>query len=86
MNLLAIYKKICFESKTKKNKVYRRLKKGEIIREGDEIDTCNDAWRDDPVWEKVTTCIGEPAPDPQYVAHRQYRRLEVIQGGIDDGI
>ena len=52
---------------------YRRLKKGEVIREGDEVDGCADQWRDDPIWEP-TTCIGKRAPDPQYPAHRQYRR------------
>ena len=52
---------------------YRRLKKGEIILEGDEIDSCVDAWRDDPAWEPAVN-IGEPAPDPQYLSHRQYRR------------
>lgn len=58
---------------------YRRLEKGEIIQEGDEIDRCVDAWRDDPVWEPAGN-IGEPAPDPQYPAHRQYRRR------VSDGI
>lgn len=53
---------------------YRRLEKGEIIQEGDEIDTCRDPWRDAAKWEPVTSCIGEPAPDPQFVSHRQYRR------------
>lgn len=52
---------------------YRQLKKGEIILEGDEIDGCADAFRDDPVWEKAVN-IGEPAPDPHYPSHRQYRR------------
>jgi hypothetical protein len=52
---------------------YRRLKKGEIIQEGDEIDRCVDAWRDDAVWEAAGN-VGEPAPDPQYPSHRQYRR------------
>ena len=56
---------------------YRRLKKGEIIQAGDEIDRCVDAWRDPPVWEPIhPDNIGEPAPDPQYPAHRQYRRPE----------
>mgnify|MGYP003421699423 CR=1 FL=1 len=54
--------------------MYRRLEAGEIICEGDEIDCCRDQWRDAPVWRPVTACIGEPAPDPQYVSHRQYRR------------
>lgn len=54
---------------------YRRLEKGEIIQEGDEIDRCVDAWRDDPVWEPVHPAnIGDAAPDPQYPAHRQFRR------------
>ena len=52
---------------------YRRLGHGEIIKPGDEIDRCCDPWRDDPVWEPAGN-IGEPAPDPQYPSHRQYRR------------
>ena len=72
---------------------YRRLKRGEIIQEGDEIDRCVDAWRDDPAWEPAGN-IGEPAPDPQYPSHRQYRREvpplmkspeEVLRYGDDDG-
>lgn len=53
---------------------YRRLQKGEIICEGDEIDACRDGWRDWPIWKKVTSCIGEQVPDPKYPSHRQYRR------------
>ena len=54
---------------------YRRLEKNEIIQNGDEIDRCVDAWRDDPVWESVhPDSIGDIAPDPKYPAHRQYRR------------
>ena len=54
---------------------YRRLGKGEIIQSGDEIDGCADGWRDGPVWEPVhPDSIGGAAPDPQYPAHRQYRR------------
>jgi hypothetical protein len=52
---------------------YRRLKRGEIIQEGDEVDSCVDAWRDEAVW-KLADNVGEPAPDPQYPSHRQYRR------------
>ena len=52
---------------------YRRLEMGEIIQEGDEYDNCNNPWHDDAVWVPAT-CIGKPAPNPQYVAHRQYRR------------
>ena len=52
---------------------YRRLEKDEIIQEGDEVDSCADAWRNVPVWGPAGN-IGEPAPDPQYPSHRQYRR------------
>lgn len=52
---------------------YYYLKKGDIIREGDEVDGCNDPWRDDPKW-KPATNVGEPAPDPACPAHRIYRR------------
>jgi hypothetical protein len=54
---------------------YRRLEAGETIQEGDEIDACHDGWREEPIWKKVTNCIGEPAPDPRYPSHRQYRRI-----------
>ena len=53
---------------------YRHLKKGEIIKEGDEVDMSADGYRDDPVWVKVTRRIGLPAPDPQYISHSQFRR------------
>lgn len=53
---------------------YRRLEHGEIIREGDEIDACANAWHDEAKWVPVKSGFGEPAPDPQYVSHRQYRR------------
>lgn len=53
---------------------YYHLKHGDIIQEGDEIDNCGNPWHDDPKWVPVTSRIGEPAPDPQYVSHRQYRR------------
>lgn len=52
---------------------YRHLAKGEIIQPGDEVDACRDPWRDRAVW-KPARNIGEPAPDPQYPAHRIYRR------------
>ena len=52
---------------------YRRLSKGEIIQDGDEVDASPDGWHDDPVW-KPAKSVGDPAPDPQYPAHRQYRR------------
>jgi len=52
---------------------YRRLKHGEIIQAGDEVDSAADGWRDDPVW-VPTNCVGKRAPDPKYPAHRAYRR------------
>lgn len=55
---------------------YRRLNAGEIIQEGDEVDASADGWRDEPEW-KPTNNIGQPAPDPAFPAHRQYRRLEL---------
>ena len=63
---------------------YRHLRKGEIIQAGDEIDSCRDGWRDDPIWAPVTNCIGEPAPDPQFPSHRQYRRP--LTGGAGEHI
>lgn len=53
--------------------LYRILEKGEIIQEGDEVDGCGDAWRDEPVWIPAR-CVGEHAPDPDYPSHRIYRR------------
>lgn len=55
-----------------KNKYYY-LKKGEEIKEGDEVDM-SAKYNDPPKWLKAT-CIGQPAPDPKYIAHRKYRRL-----------
>ena len=51
---------------------YRELKKGEIIQKGDEVEISN-SWNDDAKWVQAT-CVGEKAPDPQYPAHRLYRR------------
>ncbi len=53
-------------------KKYRRLLKGEIIKEGDEVDMAND-FDNDAIWME-TICAGEKAPDPRFPAHRQYRR------------
>ena len=60
---------------------WRILKKGEIIQEGDEVDGCNDGWRDEPVW-TPTKDVGKLAPDPQYPAHRIYRRRKTL--GVND--
>ena len=55
--------------------VWRMLKKGEIVRTGDERDMARDGWRDPADWQPATPAdIGKPAPDPQYPAHRIFRR------------
>ena len=51
---------------------YYYLKEGETIKEGDEVDM-SIGWNDPPLWQK-TTVAGSKAPDPQYPAHRRYRR------------
>jgi hypothetical protein len=53
-------------------KTYRYLGKGEVTREGDECDACVNPWKDEPRWEKCSP--GQVVPDPQYPAHRRYRR------------
>ena len=53
---------------------YRLLEKGEIIKKGDQCDQCANPWNDKPKWEDVVGNIGEPAPDPAFPSHRQYRR------------
>lgn len=54
---------------------YYYLQAGDMIREGDEYDACNDPWRDDPVWKPVhPQSVGRKASDPAYVAHTIYRR------------
>ena len=54
---------------------YYYLKKGEIIQEGDECGTMQKYNDEGYTWIKETGCVGELAPDPQYMAHRKYRRL-----------
>lgn len=60
--------------KVNENEKYYYLKKGEIIQEGDEVEMSN-KYNEDAKWVKAEHCIGDPAPDPQFMAHRQYRRL-----------
>jgi len=52
---------------------YYYLDKGEIIQMGDEVEISN-SFNDPERWIKSKHCIGKPAPDPQYLAHRIYRR------------
>jgi len=60
-------------ARPKKLITWRTLRKGEIIREGDEVDMCNNGWHDDAKWAPAR-CIGKPAPDPSFPSHRVYRR------------
>ena len=54
--------------------MYYYLKDGEIIEEGDEVEASNSI-HDEPKWEITNkACVGTPAPNPIYPAHRQYRR------------
>lgn len=61
---------------------YRILDKDEVIEAGDEIDRCANPWRDSPKWEPVHPLdVGRTAPDPQFPAHRIYRRK--TKGGAE---
>ncbi len=51
---------------------YYYLKKGEIIKRGDEVEVSN-SFNDPPKWVKATL-IGDLVPDPKHPAHRTYRR------------
>jgi len=53
---------------------YRRLKEGEIVQKGDEVDACRDGWRDPAKWVPAVDSIGMAAPAPEYPSHRQFRR------------
>ncbi len=52
---------------------YYYLKEGDIIQENDEVEMSNSI-KDGPKWQK-TNCIGQKAPNPNYPAHRRYRRI-----------
>jgi len=52
---------------------YYYLKKDEIIKEGDECDVSM-KYNEDPKWVPAGNTVGKKAPDPQYMAHRTYRR------------
>ena len=59
-------------------KLYYYLKKGEIVQDGDEVEMS--AKFRPPKWVKASAhSIGTPAPDPQFMAHRVYRRLITAQ-------
>ena len=48
---------------------YRKLKKGEIVKEGDEF------LNDKHGWMPVVGSIGRTTPDPLYTSHTWYRRI-----------
>ena len=49
---------------------YRRLEEGETILETDEV------MIDKPFGWKAGTCVGKKAPNPNFTAHRTYRRIK----------
>jgi len=54
-------------------KHYYHLKEGETIREGDEVEVSS-KYNDPAKWIKATHTIGQKAPNPNFIAHRLYRR------------
>lgn len=61
---------------------YRQLEKDEIIKFSDEYDASRDGWRDPPLWKRVKAAmIGQPAPDPQFIAHTTFRRRVSLEDG-----
>ena len=55
------------------NDQYRTLNEGEIIQEGDEVEVSN-GWNAPPSWVSAGHTVGKPAPNPNFPAHRIYRR------------
>lgn len=55
-------------------KFYYYLKHGEIVRDGDECEV-SASWNDPAKWVPAANTVGQAAPDPQFPAHRVYRRL-----------
>jgi len=53
---------------------YYYLEEGEVVQEGDEVDMCNDGWRDKPKWVKAINSVGQKAPTPLAPSHRRFRR------------
>lgn len=60
---------------------YRILEEGEIVQEGDEVDAAP-GWNDKSRWEPAGITVGKPAPNPNYPAHRIYRRRIPAQSDI----
>lgn len=55
------------------NPKYYYLKEGDIIQEGDECEVSNN-WNDPEKWVDAGPTVGQRAPNPNYIAHRKYRR------------
>ena len=56
---------------------YRKLKKGEVIKEGDEVGISGPGMNGKLTWKKPNPIsIGTKAPDPSFISHRWYRRLK----------
>jgi hypothetical protein len=59
---------------------YRQLDVDDTIGGGDQVDMCNDGWRDAAMWKVVSKAcphmVGEHPSDPRYPAHTRYRRPE----------
>ena len=53
---------------------YYYLKEGEIVQDGDEVEMSNSI-HDPEKWVEAANTVGQPAPDPQFISHRKYRRL-----------
>lgn len=56
------------------NVTYRMLEEGEIIQEGDEVEASAGWNSKEAKWVPAGITVGKPAPNPNYPAHRIYRR------------
>lgn len=57
------------------DKRYRQLEKGEIVQATDEMDFCNNEWRDPADWRTVNPqSVGRAASDTLKLAHAKFRR------------
>jgi hypothetical protein len=52
---------------------YRYLQEGEIVEPGDEV-KMSAKYNDPPNWVPAVNTVGTPAPNPNFMAHRVYRR------------
>lgn len=66
--------KVALQEYKDRQPIYYKLKKGELIKEGDECEVSN-KYSDPPKWVDAGHTVGSFAPDPSFMAHRIYRRL-----------